>query len=348
MSCYQVDPLIDARWDCLVKRHPLASVFHSRAWLQALRQSYGYDPVVFTTSPPNEELKNGILFCHVSSWFTGSRLVSLPFSDHCQPLCDSQEDLIEILNFLQKKLGDEKWKYVELRPAADDLSHLNGGMKFRPSSHYQLHKLYLNHSLDELFKSFHKDSVQRRIQRAVRAGLIEKCGTSDSLLRDFYSMFVMTRGRHCLPPNPITWFENLRACAGEAMELRVAYKGGIPIASILTLRFKDVLYYKYGCSNARYNRYGAMPWLFWRAIESAKNTQATQFDLGRTEEDGSGLLTFKNHWAQPEPLVYWQYPLTAARNPSASLKIRLAKRIFCYLPDKVLVAIGKLAYRHVG
>src|SRR5215467_14482639 len=87
-GCYQLDPIKDLRWAALVEKHPHASVFHSVAWLQALRNTYGYEPVVFTTSPPHAELTNAMVFCRIESWLTGRRLVSLPFSDHCEPLCD--------------------------------------------------------------------------------------------------------------------------------------------------------------------------------------------------------------------------------------------------------------------
>src|SRR6476660_7250808 len=82
--CYQLDPLQDPRWAEFVDKHHRASVFHTVAWLQALRSAYGYEPVVFTTAPPGVELKNGIVFCRINSWLTGKRLVYLPFSDHCE------------------------------------------------------------------------------------------------------------------------------------------------------------------------------------------------------------------------------------------------------------------------
>ena len=99
--CYQLDPLQDQRWAAFVERHPRASVFHTVAWLQALHDTYGYKPVVFTTSPPSDDLKTGIAFCLIDSWLTGRRVVSLPFSDHCEPLCDSSEDLNSLIQFLQ-------------------------------------------------------------------------------------------------------------------------------------------------------------------------------------------------------------------------------------------------------
>src|SRR5215469_14248266 len=99
--CYQFDPTQDPRWAELVNRHPKASVFHSVAWLKALRRTYGYEPVAFTTSSPIGELKNGLVFCRINSWLTGCRLVSLPFSDHCEPLCDSVDELDFLIRYLQ-------------------------------------------------------------------------------------------------------------------------------------------------------------------------------------------------------------------------------------------------------
>ena len=74
--------LCGLRWSALVHSHAQASVFHSTNWLRALQGVYGYEPVVVTTCPPVELLTNGLVFCRISSWLTGSRLVSLPFSDH--------------------------------------------------------------------------------------------------------------------------------------------------------------------------------------------------------------------------------------------------------------------------
>ena len=104
-TIYKIDPLSDPRWASLVQKHGEASVFHTPGWLTALRQTYNYLPVVFTTSPPDTDLTNGVLFCPVRSWITGNRLVSLPFSDHCSPLVNNSEELQSILDFLRQDLA---------------------------------------------------------------------------------------------------------------------------------------------------------------------------------------------------------------------------------------------------
>ncbi len=114
MAIYAIDPLRDPRWAEMLERHPRASVFHTPGWLEALRRTYGYEPVVYTTSPPRADLTDGVVLCRISSRITGRRLVSLPFSDHCEPLTERPEELRTLLNFLESIRSDEGWKYVEI------------------------------------------------------------------------------------------------------------------------------------------------------------------------------------------------------------------------------------------
>jgi len=349
MSIHQIDPTKDLRWAELVRRHPKASVFHAVGWLLALHRTYGYEPVVFTTSPPTGELKNGLVFCHIKSWLTGRRLVSLPFSDHCEPLFDSREDLNFLIHYLRGALQHENWRYLEVRPADRDFEEANVNIGFSAASKYFLHTLSLLPPLDELLRGFDKDCVQRRIQRGERADLVEKRGSSDELLKIFYSLFVNTRKRHHVPPIPYAWFRNLVLCNGDALEIRLAYRHEIPIAAILTLQFKGTVFYKYGCSEAGFNRFGAMPWLLWRAIAAAKSNGATRFDFGRTAQDSPGLLEFKNHWVpQPDRLVYWRFPDSPSLDSLEGWKLNVAKRAFSFMPNVLLKITGRVLYRHIG
>jgi len=349
LSCYQLDPTLDPRWARLVATHEKASVFHTVPWLMALERTYGYKPVVFTTSSADEELKNGIVFCHVDSWLTGRRLVSLPFSDHCEPLCNTDLERQLLIQHLQSVLPDQNWKYIEIRPIAEDLTNTSGELKLLPSSTYFFHCLDLNPDLQTLFRELNKDSVQRRIQRAERAGLVEKTGRSEDLIKDFYKMYLLTRARQRVPPAPFAWFKNVADCLGIAAELRVAYAEAEPIAAILTMRFKNVVYYKYGCSDARFNHFGATPWLFWNAIVSARSNGADQFDMGRTDEDNTGLLAFKNHWVpRPKRLVYWRYSPAARPASRNDWTEKLARKAGSFVPNSLLETAGRFMYRHFG
>ncbi len=274
----------------LVSQHTSASVFHTRGWLRALQKTYGYEPIAFTLSAPSEALKSALVFCIVRSWLTGNRLVSLPFSDHCEPLVEHPEQFRTLSDFVVSARTKERWKYVELR-SADPL--LDCGCSFSSVTTYRLHRLDLRPSLDLLYKGFHKDCIQRKIARAEREGLSYEAGRSDSLLHQLYGLLQLTRSRHHLPPQPIEWFRNLVAGMGEDACIRIASKAGQPVAGILTLRHRKSVVYKYGGSDTRFNNLGGTAMLLWQAIKDAKQAGTEVLDLGRSDLDNPGLIAFK-------------------------------------------------------
>ena len=346
---HKLDPLWDPRWQALVDRHPHASVFHTTGWLKALHRTYGYQPVVYTTSSPMGELKNGLVFCRIRSWVTGSRMVSLPFSDHCEPLVDSPEELVFFVECLQAEMEHQEWKYLEVRPVNGSLNPKEREGGFQTTEHYYLHRLCLRSEIGDIFRSLHKDSVQRRIRRAERAGLICECGRSDKLLKDFYGLLLLTRSRHHLPPQPYAWFRNLVDSLDSSLEIRVAYKEEEPIAAILTLRFREIVYYKYGCSSTKFKNLGATPLLLWKTIQDSKATGAEEFDLGRSEVDNPGLVTFKDHWTEERTeMAYRRYPGSDSFAMEKSWRLKVVKHIFACMPHRFLAATGKLIYRHIG
>jgi Acetyltransferase (GNAT) domain len=349
MKIYEFNPLQDPRWENLVERHPDASIFHSTAWLEALHRTYGYDPIVYTTSAPGQELGNGLVFCRVKSWLTGYRLVSVPFSDHCQPLLDSPESFNALLSWLESSRKQEKCKYIELRPLwADSLPLGTAGNNAKTES-YSLQMLDLRPDLDSLFRAFHKSCVQRKIHRAEREQLVYDEGRSEDLLNKFYHLLIITRRRHGLPPQPKIWFQNLIQSLGENISIRVASKDGQPVASILTLFHKTSLVYKYGCSDARFHNLGGTLLVFWKAIQDGKRLGAVEYDLGRSELDNPGLITFKENWgAKSVPLNYYRFPPQHSLALNSDWKTRVMKQACSRMPDVFLTTTGRLLYRHIG
>ncbi len=345
MTCYRTDPLSDPRWAALVENHPRGSVFHSPKWLRALRAAYGYEPVVVTTCPPGTQLTNGLVFCKIKSWLTGRRLVSLPFSDHCEPLIDSPDELDALLDDMKRQLGNDKGKYIEIRPIACTLASPIGLSR---EVTYFFHCLNLRPSVPELFRNFHKNCVQRKIRRAEREKLEYEEGTSEDLLRKFYRLQVMTRRRQYLPPQPLHWFRSLIAAFGEDLKIRVASKDGVPVASMLTLAHKKAMIYKYGCSNAAFHRFGGTALLFWKTIQDAKDHGFEELELGRSDVDNLGLIAFKERWGATRTVIgYWSYPPEPAGLPGVWRKT-LARHLVLILPDIALEGIGGLLYKHVG
>jgi hypothetical protein len=343
---FEVDPLGDPRWPILVESHPQSSVFHSTSWLKTLQTVYGYEPVVVTTSPPGSSLTNGLVFCRIKSWLTGRRFVSLPFSDHCEPLVDSPHELDLMLLHMQRDLDEKKWRYIEIRPISQRPGN-HAGLK--KTLTYRFHRLDLRRSAQELFHGFHKDCVQRKIRRAEREGLKYEDGNSEALLQKFYRLLVATRRRQYLPPQPVAWFRGLIATFGNDLKIRVASKGDLPVASILTLSNKRSVVYKYGGSIASLNKLGGMALLFWKTIQEAKGKALEELDMGRSGADNLGLIAFKEHWgATGTSLSYWRYPPPAPYVPRPAWQKSVARRLVQSAPDIALEAVGTLLYRHIG
>ena len=340
-----INPLSDSRWDDLVARHPLASAFHNCGWLEALSRTYGYEPFVLTSAPVNQPLKDGVVFCRVSSWITGTRLVSVPFSDHCDPLLNDLADLTEFSSWLRLKRDSERYKYIEIRP----LSQIaDGDGQFQLSQSYCFHELDLTPSLEQIFRKLHKDSLQRRIQRAEREGLLYEVGRSERLVKEFYRLLLITRRRHQLLPQPRLWLKNLIECMGDNIEIRVAQKESTPIAAMLTLRHRASVIYKYGCSDEKFHHLGAMPFLFWKLIEESKTSGAEKIDFGRSDLNQQSLIAFKDKFGTTKRVLhYYRYP-KLAKNERPGWDGRMLRQFFSILPDSVSTTAGKVLYRHIG
>jgi hypothetical protein len=339
----EIDPFSDSRWELFIAGHPRASVFHSTRWLRALQVTYGYEPVVLTTSVRGGVLTNGLVLCRVKSWLTGWRLVSLPFADHCDPLASNPDELSDLLlRVRQYDVG--KWEYTEIRPTLYQPEHTG----FEKSATYWTHNLDLSKSKHELFRNFHKTSIQGKIRKAEREGLRYEEGNSEILLAKFYRLLITTRRRHCIPPQPRSWFRALISTFGDDLKIRVVSKDDLPIASILTLSHGKSIVYKYGCSDARFHGFGGIALLLWKTIQEAKVGGAEVLDMGRSDCDNLGLISFKERLgAGRQPLFYWTY----SNRPRRSLDVRgrtWLKKVVPATPDFVLEMAGTLLYRHIG
>ena len=348
MNVYTFNPIADSRWPDFVRGHARSSVFHTRAWLDALQRTYGYRPVACTTSAPGERLDNAIVFSEVRSWLTGRRLVSVPFADHCEPLVDEPIDRAAIGAELERAVKARRWRSVELRPLT---SRFGESGRAGQADSFCFHCLDLRPSLDDLFGRFHRDSIQRKIRRSAREGLEFDAGASDAHLQKFYGLLLLTRRRHRLPPQPIEWFRNLVSCMGARLQICLALKDGRAIAAVVLLRHEDTAVYKYGASDASVHNLGGMPFLFWNVIQYARHDGACRLDLGRSDLDNAGLMTFKDRLgAERSELQYLRY--AGRRSPAkseAGWGARMAQRVIAdVLPDRLFVSAGRLLYRHFG
>jgi hypothetical protein len=347
---FTIRPLTDSRWRDLLSWHPQAGVFHTPSWLSALQSTYGYEPIAFTTSGPGEALKNGLVFCKVKSWITGKRLVSLPFSDHCALLATSEAEQEELLTHVCERVAHDGYAHAEIRPMSTREPTPLAAANLEKAETFCLHRLSLDAPEDALFRNLHKNCIQRKIARAEREGLVYETGRSENLLRKFYQLLMRTRRRHFLPPQPLQWFLNLVAFMGDNLTIRLLSKDQFPVAAMLALSHEKTATFKYGCSDERFHNLGGTPFLFWKTIREAKEQGMRELDLGRSELDHPGLVQFKDRLGAVKTMLpYWRYPSRRTADVvRPRWQIQIARGIFSRVPDPILVASGRILYRHLG
>lgn len=271
--------------------------------------------------------------------------MSLPFSDHCHPLLIGQNQFSEFAEWMRAECDRRKGKYAEIRPLPTQ--DQNWGMN--PGSSFCFHELDLRPTLEQLFLGLHKDSIQRKIQRAEKEGLVYEAGRSKQLVNEFYRLLIITRRRHQLLPQPRSWFRNLFECMGDRIEIRLARKAGRPVAAMLTLRHRSTVVYKYGCSDEKHHNLGGMPFLYWKLIEDSKASGAETLDFGRSDLDNEGLMIFKDRFgAKRKTLTYYRYAATEQARTAPRGDSRLMRQLFSILPGVASSAAGRLLYRHMG
>ncbi len=337
-----VDPL-GSDWDRMVGSFPNANAFHRSDWARTLKSAYGFQPCYLAEGRP--DAPTTILpLMEVSSWVTGTRGVSLPFTDHCEPL--GQDDEISSRLFeLAVALGRQRhWRYLELRGGGAPVPGADAAIR------YFGHRLSLDTGSASLFAAI-KESTRRSIRKAERGGVVVTVSRDVGAMRAFYRLQCQTRRRHGLPPQPWSFFEALQTfmLSNTGAVVLASYQD-TPVAGAVFLRGGDTATFKFGASDRRYQHLRASNLVMWRAIELFRAQGVKTLDFGRTAMANAGLRRFKLSWGATERCIaYFRYSLrrgdfVRAADRSATWPTRL----FRIVPSPLARVFGELLYRHIA
>lgn len=343
MNLEIINPLTIPNWDELLLTAEDYSFFHSSSWARVLCESYKYKPLYFT-SIDNGTLSVLVPVMEVKSIITGHRGVSLPFSDHCEPIVPNENDCQEITGDIidyGKKAG---WKYIEWRDAENCFKNIT------PSSSYIGHTLALKENDQELLSSF-RSSTRRNIKKAVKKGVEVDLHYSLESIRTFYRLNCMTRKMHGLPPQPFYFFRDVYKHIISQKKGFVVFAtfNKRPVAGAVYFHIGDKAYYKYGASDRNYQHLRPNNLVMWEAIKWYARNGFKSLCFGRTEQENEGLLQFKQGWGtREENINYYKYSLEKRTFVENRFRGRTSYGFFQKLPSPLLNLVGFLFYRHVG
>jgi CelD/BcsL family acetyltransferase involved in cellulose biosynthesis len=197
-----LDPVADDRWSELVKRSPDACVFHNPLWLALLRDRYRYPMTAVCLAGAGGELTAGLPIATVRSRLTGTRLVSVPFSDVCGPIVETsghEEELLAAVDTERKRLGLALEVHAEV-------PSLPGSA---PSDRFYHHVVPLDGGADVVLRKRVKQSKRRGASRARRLGVTVSQRVDAGALDAFFRLHVLTRHKLGVPTQPRRFFRGL-------------------------------------------------------------------------------------------------------------------------------------------
>lgn len=302
-----IERLLPPSWDAFVESHKYGSIYHSSRWIRTLQQAYGYRSLYVTLKDVDGTIEAGLPVTIISTPFRRPRFSSLPLAQACNPLVDTDEQLLRLIGAIEGSGKAGKRKLLELKTTAS----------FKPEIPARVVRQFCTHILDikrsdaDIFSAFHKNCIQRKIKKAEGGTIKLWVGQSIKDLRIFYSLYLGMRKDIGLLPQPYRFFQALWdefSPVNQCEVCHAVYEEKV-VASVLLLKFKETVTYEYGASDDIPSPISPSIFLLWESIKRAKASGFRFFDFGRTDLNNSGLMEFKGRWgATKEDLLYYYFP----------------------------------------
>ena len=344
MRLVTVDPACDPAWAGLLDRHP-RSLFHSPPWLAALREAYGFIARAHLVQDAAGASISGLAFCEIDD-LLGRRILSLPFSDACDPLVDAAAAWERLFAALTAT-------GLPVRLRCLDNPILREDRRLVVTRHARWHTVPVTES-DEALWSGLAGSSRRAIRKAERSGVEIRPLAEDEGVGEFRRLHVALRKRkYRMLAQPLVFFEALRHHFEpvSAWFPLGAFVGSRLVAATLYLRWGDTLYYKFNASSLDDLDLRPNSLLVWAGMRLARSLGCSRLDLGPSDDDQPGLIRFKRNFGAAErELRVLDYRPPGWRDDRADAVRRLLGDLTSLLTaaelsDEVAARAGTLLYR---
>jgi len=335
----QVNPLIYSQWDQAVLNGPNNQFFHLSCWMKTLIDTYNFKPLYFMVQSDHACT---IPILVVKTLLGKKKAVALPFSDECDIYCTSMSH-DELVSKLLSVARNEKQDRLEFR----------GTTEFQPSgepSHtYWGHRLVL--TKEEILWKNLSSSKRRNIRKAQRENMIIAFHNEQNTIREFYQLHCLTRKRHGLPPQPVSFFNAIykNIISKKFGEVALAYSGKTPVAgAVFFISGSDVIF-KFGASDKSFQNMRANDLLMWEAIRRYAGKGLSSFSFGKTEKSNEGLCHYKDGFGIERVQLYdhcYNVKTGKKEKKSSYDNYLILNMILKKMPIQLLRICGELIYRY--
>lgn len=319
--------------------HDAATPFHRPAWLRAIERGCGQKSHMLLAETFGT-ITGCLPLTHVRSRLFGSALVSSGFAVGGGILATDEASAQRLAAAAIALSGELGCRSVELRGGV-----LPGGWRRSEGVYANFARPLPGAGADDeaILKSIPRKQ-RAEVRRALGLGLdVEVAGDPEPHYR-VYSESVRNLGT---PVFPRALFQAALAEFGADADILTIYKGSAPVASVLSLYSKGIVYPYWGGGTAEARGLRANDLMYYELMRHAMRRGATRFDFGRSKL-GTGAFSFKKNWGfDPEPLVYAAHGAARDTNP-LSAKYRLQVGLWKKLPMPLANRLGPPIARGLG
>jgi CelD/BcsL family acetyltransferase involved in cellulose biosynthesis len=344
MNIICIDPCTDPLWQKLINQYR-SDAFHSPEWMKVLTATYGFTVRAYVILDNIGGPVAGIPFCRIED-IRGKRIVSLPFSDYCDPLVGEQSHWRPLVD----KLLEEQVS-VTVRPLHSDIALTDTRLTLVNKAKW--HKIDLCPDLDTLWSGLHS-SARRAIRKAQQSDIVVQPARDKKDLRAFFELHLDIRKyKYRLLAQPYLFLESIWDQFVEKDEglLLLACHQHEVVGGIFFLEWRDGIYYKFNASASSHLNYRPNDLLIWNGIKYAKEKGFTYLDFGLSDWDQEGLVRYKRKFATEEKTIsFLRYEPNGATSEQEKQLKRLLPQLTALftektVPDGVTEKAGEVLYR---
>lgn len=332
----------DPRWLELTSLCPESNIFHHPAWLNLLQQSYRCKAWIAAVLDSSGQLLSGLPVVELNRPFKGLCWVSLPFTDHCQPLSRVAGDSSQLLDSLLQLSQSRHVSQLELRCEVPSLSP-------QTEPERVLHQIPLEDGFQAASTRIHA-MHRRNTRKAAQNNVRIEMGTTIDHVRQFYYLHRLTRRRQGVPVQPWRFFELIAEQLldrGKGFVLLARQEENL-LAGAVFLHHNRVLTYKYGATDPKWTVLKPNNLIFSEAIRIGCEEGFRVLDMGRTDAGNTGLREFKSRWGAEETVLRYSYFPPASESHRTSRLMPVLGAVIRSSPPWVCQLLGEMLYRYAA
>ena len=338
----RITPADRPAWDRFVAAHPDGTVFHTIAWHDAVRDTFGHEAFYFIARRDTDIAGVFPLFL-MNSLLGGRMLISVPYGVGGGILADSDETAETLFQAALQVCKEQRCSCIDMRSEramVPDIPTGNTHVGFRRE---------LPDTVEGVLQALPRKA--RAAARNARDKYRLTITYGDDQLHEVWRLYSISMRRLASVNYPRQFFERVIEYTPGRHWVSIVRHKGRPVAGLVTLLHKDrVMPYFLGTTSAA-KRCSAANFIYLCAMERGVEEGYRVFDFGRTRRDNSGSFDFKRFQGfAPRPLEYQIYIPPNSTRPNlspANPRYRLARTVWPRLPLWLTRPLGAHLSGHI-